>query len=242
MKSKNIIIIILSILVVCLSGYIVYDKVLVNKDDKNNENGNDKQQTVVENKYKQYRAGDTVKLKNNTEWIVLTDSGNDMDYVTILSRTQFDIDSNYYDELSNEYYNRSDDWEFSNSKMYNYLKIIQKDIPADFKKIDGYEIRLISVDEIIKMDNLFQYNSETGSYNYQGDNVNKDLIGLSTMDKAKCGMGKCAQYYTTGSAVDYSSCSGDSDCNKSRYFISTWSVGLANPTPVINVYKSSIVE
>ena len=125
MKSKNIIIIILSILVVCLSGYIVYDKILVNKDDKNNDNGNNKQQTVVENKYKQYRAGDTVKLKNNTEWIVLTDSGNDMDYVTILSRTQFDIDSNYYDELSNEYYNRSDDWEFSNSKMYNYLKIIQ---------------------------------------------------------------------------------------------------------------------
>ena len=34
MKSKNIIIIILSILVVCLSGYIVYDKVLLNKDDE----------------------------------------------------------------------------------------------------------------------------------------------------------------------------------------------------------------
>ena len=109
MKSKNIIITVLSILVVCLSGYIVYDKVLLDNDDKNNDNGNNKQQTVVENKYKQYRTGDTVKLKNNTEWIVLTDSGNDMDYVTILSSTQFDIDSNYYDELSNEYYNRSDE-------------------------------------------------------------------------------------------------------------------------------------
>lgn len=204
----------------------------VNKSNEVNENVNNEDN----NKYKEYSIGQEIKLSDNSKWIVLDNSDSSQDYVTILSTTDYDVDASCSEKISDDFFNRKDDWDFSQSEVYNCLKNLESKIPVNLKSIDGYEIRFIKISEILKFDNNWIYDDKYDTYNYQGTKINENLIGLPTMDKTKCGMGKCAQFYTLGSRCV------DTNCNEHNYFISTWSVGIPSLRPVINVYKSSIVE
>lgn len=246
MEKKNIIIVILSILVVGLSSYIVYDKVFSDndKDDKklsNNQvdiidNGDtidQEQQNSDVKSYKEYKATDEIKLKDGSIWMVLENSDNTKDYITVLSTKEYEVGNDDWQILFDEFYNRKDEWTFSESQVYNYLKKIKNTIPVNFKEIDGYEIRLIKIEEIINLDSSWKYDELYDSYNYTGDvnKINKNLNGIATMDKTKCGYGKCAQYYVSGF-----------NSTLNEYFISTWSSSIGNFKPVINIYKDSIIE
>lgn len=232
-SSKRIIILLIVIIVIlsvlCIlfaTGTISFKSTKVNENVNNEDN----------NKYKEYAIGQEIKLSDNSKWIVLDNSDSSLDYVTILATDKYDINASCQELISDEYFNRKDNWDFSQSEVYNCLKNLQSKIPAYLKSIDGYEIRFIKISEILKFDNDWEYDDKYDTYNYKGANINQNLIGLPTMDKTKCGMGKCAQFYTLGSRCI------DTNCKEHNYFISTWSVGIPSLRPVINVYKNSIVE
>ena len=121
MEKKNIIIVILSILVVGLSGYIVYDKVFSDndKDDKklsnnqvdiidNDDTIDQEQQNSDVKSYKEYKATDEIKLKDGSIWMVLENSDNTKDYITVLSTKEYEVGNDDWQILSDEFYNRKD--------------------------------------------------------------------------------------------------------------------------------------
>lgn len=99
-KGSVIAIIILAILVLALGGYIVYDKVISNKNtetntedvNKTNNNSNntvDQEQTI----FKSYNLGDKVNLLDSSNWNVLETSSENDEFVTLLSIDN--INTNY---------------------------------------------------------------------------------------------------------------------------------------------------
>ena len=100
MEKKNtgliIIVIVLSVLVVGLSGYIVYDKIL----STSNTTTNQKEASSIDtdNKInKKYSVGDEITF-NNEKWNVIKESNESDDYVVVLKSTVLDelTDKPYY--------------------------------------------------------------------------------------------------------------------------------------------------
>ena len=111
MEKKNIIIVILSILVVGLSGYIVYDKVF-SDNDKDDTIDQEQQNSDVKS-YKEYKATDEIKLKDGSIWMVLENSDNTKDYITVLSTKEYEVGNDDWQILSDEFYNRKDEFLWS---------------------------------------------------------------------------------------------------------------------------------
>ena len=145
MEKKNIIIVILSILVVGLSSYIVYDKVFSDNDNDDKKLSNN-QVDIIDNgdtidqeqqnsdvkSYKEYKATDEIKLKDGSIWMVLENSDNTKDYITVLSTKEYEVGNDDWQILFDEFYNRKDEWTFSESQVYNYLKKIKNTIPVKY--------------------------------------------------------------------------------------------------------------
>ena len=233
---KNTIILILSLLVIGLGSYVIFDKVINKKVDNNSsaENGKLDSENIQENTntFKSYKKGDEIILSDNSKWLVISDSDENTDYVTMLSEKDFaDYLSPTDGKYSFDYIGMNND---NIEKIQEYFNYKASTIPVELKEIDGYKIRLIKLEEIINYDNNWTYDSDTDSYNYSGELLNT-FKNVLTMTKTKCSQGKCAPYYSTGcqqKIVD--------DGKPDNCFISHWQIGFGGLKPVINIYKSSI--
>ena len=237
---KNTIILILSLLVIGIGSYIIFDK-FINKEVKESNAVEQKENTEKNDEinnnnnsitYKVFKKGEEIVLSDNSKWLVINDSDENTDYVTVLSEKDY---SDYLAPTDGSY--NSADFIVNNDnfeKILEYFNYKASIIPATLKEVDGYKIRLIKLEEIINYDNNWTYDDNTDSYNYSGE-LNNEFRNVLTMTHTKCSQGKCAPYYSTGCQqpiVD--------DGNPVKCFISHWQLGLGGLNPVINIYKTSI--
>lgn len=221
--KKNVIIIILSVLVLALGGYIVYDKLIAKKEDE-------KEKIKEEVTYKAYNSFEEVELIDGSKWVVIKDSDEKTDYVTLLSTIDYseELSEDEYDKLYPEIF-ESKNKNYSKTFLNQYINNIFINSKLKFKEVDGYKIRLITLDEIRNLDNNWQYDQTNDSYYYKGTNDNiKKLSGLLTMTPTKCTQGKCTPFY-------YVTLNGSNEL-----FIDHWILGLGGLNPVVNIYKSEI--
>lgn len=160
-KGLYVLIAILCLLVLCLGGYIIYDKVInrqsLQTNDKTNkkENSNQKNENNSKLVYKQYNIGDEI-IFNNEKWNVIKPSTENDDYVVVLKATDIE-------ELNGKpFYNcpskddngincsmkLTNDYQKSVAKEYfdtTYIKLLGKE---NLKEINGYYIRLITIEEL----------------------------------------------------------------------------------------------
>ncbi len=135
-KGLVVALIILALLVICLAGYIVYDKVL-SKDDKTAEKANN-EANKEDIKYNTYKTGDMVSVKLNDsttlDFYVLKDSSEKEEFVTLLAKNNMATSA-----FNNDF---TDGNEYKGSLIESKVK----EITADWTNIK--EARLITVDEI----------------------------------------------------------------------------------------------
>lgn len=234
-KSNAGLIILLVLVILGLVGYIVYDKVLSKDEPETGEvtdqNNNGENQNTT---YKVYKKGEELTLSDGSKWLVISDSDETMDYVTVLSSKDYSEDGiTEYESISNEIYSTevyTENW-YNNSKIKEFLTSKIATIPVTLKEVNGNKIRLITVQEILDFDNKWEYKEERDDYNYTGNTFNQYFKALLTMTPSKCQnkstAGKCAPLYNTGST-------------NTEHFISHWLLGVGGLNPVINIEKSSL--
>lgn len=242
MKKGNagivVLIILLFLVVIAMSGFMVHDYV-------NNKNGQSNNNTT--DKYEEYVIGEEVKLSNGTTWLVIDNSDSSKDYVTVIGKEEY-LDEGFenYDALIDELYVNTTDIaiEYKNSKLKEHMDSRLSNIPVEVKEVNGYKIRLITLEEIFKLDNAWEKN-KYGSYNYTGNNLDMYsgnhlsdyLLGVMTMTSVSSDYeGKRMQYYSIGASVCHPA---NISCND-NYFISGFKVGIGGLNPVINLYKKDV--
>ena len=249
-----VVIVILSVLCILFATNIIsFNSNSVNIENKqananntNSEIGNDSNNENTNSiKYDTYNKGNEIELNDGSKWIVLSDSSSSQDYVTAIAVVNTQLTDNYSskygEEESKEFYNQYD------SKVNyddSYIKKALEEyylpkISAKLKTVNGYKIRLITLEEILNLNNGWVYNADYDSYTYTGtEKISNSIIASITMTHTKCNRSttdKCSAFYviTTG-------CESFDSCDNPKYYIEHWSSGLPNLVPVINVYKTEI--
>lgn len=160
MENKNtkliIVIVILSLLVVGLGGFIVYDKILntSNTITDNKTNGDD---SIDDNNTinKKYSVGDEITF-NNEKWNVIKESTENDDYVVVLkSAVLNELNGKPFYECPAEDDNgincnmkMSNDYKDSVSKKYFEETYINQLGKQNLKKVNNYFVRLITIEEL----------------------------------------------------------------------------------------------
>lgn len=238
--KKNILIIILSIIILGLCGFIIFDKVSSNKVDGKDENKNSNNGVNNNDKedYLKYKKLEEIELKDGSKWIVIKDSDEKSDYVTALAMKKYDelIDSETYKKLQNEIFESYEKINYDNSETKKYVDSLVKLFDVKLKEVDGYKIRLLKIEDIFELDENFEYSYD--SYTYTGTKNLDNFLGM-TMSNTKCDRKeheKCTLFYN----VDFTACYNPEGCGDTKYFITNYSIGIGGFRPVINVYKSEI--
>lgn len=233
-NKKNILIVILIIIIAILCGVIGWVFGSKFADIEANIIDNNKEEQKEETKkYTAYKQGQEIKLSDNSEWLVLKDSNEDSDYVVLLSKKEYvvansDTDDAIFTELTNK------DTKYENSSIKQFVDSLENQMPVTLKEVDGYKIRLITIDEIFAFDNNWNYDSNNDTYTYTGLNLNENFKGIQTMTDTKCTEGKCTAFYN----LSETQCLEDA-CNK-QFFLEHWIMGVGGIKPVINVNKESL--
>ena len=216
------IVVVLTILVILLAtNTISFNS---NKETPNN-NQKEEENTVS---YKEYKINDEIILDDGSKWIVIKNSSKESDYVTLIAKDSKDItNSDIYNILFNDIFKTKPNYD--NSELKKYVDSLANDILVNLKEVDGYKIRLITVNEILELDNNWEYDDENDNYTYVGTNYENMLFVGLTMTKTKCTTGKCIAYY-----------SNDHDTIKKTYYLSDYALGLRQIKPVRNVYKTEL--
>lgn len=237
--NKNIVIIILSVVIVGLCGFIAYDKLLNKKSDEKVSENQTQNETNEKENYKEYKTLENIELKDGSKWVVIKNSDSKSDYVTAVSKEVYDddIQEETFDELSNELFNSEKKVDYNNSKTKKYVDSIANKLNVKLKEVDGYTIRLLKLEDIFEIDNKFTYDKEKDTYDYTGTLKLSDFLSFSlTMSPSKCTEGKCLPFYNVSQAQCYND---DEKCNNT-YYIEHWQSGVGGIRPVINVYKTEI--
>lgn len=219
------------------------------KEEDNNDNqvNDDNQNNVGEQTYKEYTKFGEISLKDGSKWIVIKDSSKYDDYVTLFSKEGymlsysdpivpiedkvFKISEDEYDAILRQLTNTNTIYEVWKLKEVLETKIAAS-IPAELKKVNGYKIRLITVDEIFSLsDDTWTYDDERDVYEYNGYDLPHYLKSTLTMTHSKRTVGQVTAFYLTQPTY------GD---KKPYYRLAPGTVGLPNIKPVIYVHKSSL--
>lgn len=185
---------------------------------------------------KSFEVGDAI-LYNNSYWYVLSDNE---DYVTLLKKDSLNaselgsyaIDNGgeyqkimYYKDSSCLSSNTCNDYNSSNIKIVldNYASSFSEDL----KEVNGYKIRLITIDELVKLGfadktNTLYYEESDNTPYWIGSNGGDYWVMNSSINNTN----------NTFTVVDYN--------NKSYVYESTVYNKLAMVRPVINLYKNKI--
>lgn len=243
-----VIIVILSVLCVLFAtGTISFKSNDVDNNEINqniNENDNDKTNDVNN---KRYLKGETVTLKDNSKWLVLADSDENSEVIKLMNINDFILygsscknqdeyiycdDDSDYTALVNEYFNSSTT--YKGSKIESLINSYASLIPAKLKEVDGYKIRLLSINDIFEYDNNWK-KIEGNEYIYTGNSFNDNFTGAWTMDtvESRC-TGNCGNFFVVRKDYNY-------DTNEiEKIYLGMGYSGLAELKPVIYVLKSSI--
>lgn len=200
-----------------------------------------------ETKNKEYLKGETITLKDNSKWLVLADSDENDEIVKLMNINDFVLygsscenqneyvycdDDSEYDTLVNEYFNSLT--KYKGSKIESLINSYVDLIPVTLKEVDGYKIRLLSINDIFEYDN--NWNKIDGNeYVYTGTKLNEAFLGAWTMDtvESRCS-GNCGNFFVV--LQDYN----DNTNIVEKTYLGMGYSGLANIKPVIYVLKSSI--
>lgn len=170
-------------------------------------------------------------------WKVIKESKVTDDYVTVLGKEDYGtyLQGDNYDAVLDQMYKNF--VEYKGSALDKYMQSQQSRIPAELKEVDGYKIRLITLDEIFAIDNNW-VKSEQGGYKYTKSTWSDSIpMGITTMTLVSDGdraYGKQWAYYTTSQTTCYT------DNCAENYYITSYKVGLGGFYPVANIYKNSI--
>jgi len=180
-------VIVLCLLVLGLGGYIFYDKVLSNKEPVGENDDNNGNENVTTYEYAIYNKGDEIKLNDGNTWIVLSDSNSNQDYITVIAKPEYSENFSYEngEKVSNEFYSHDkirydDSYTKKELEQYYLPKISLK-----LKEVDGYKIRLITLEEVLNFNEGWEYSEEHDSYTYKGTEKIIDSIKKSSGRKLK---------------------------------------------------------
>ena len=202
----------------------------------NANKGNDVNNTTkVE--YKEYKVGDEITLSDGSKWKVVKNSGTTEDYVTVLGQEDYAtyLQGDNWDAVTDQMYKSF--VEYKGSALDKYMQSQQSRVTATLKEVDGYKIRLITLDELFALDNNW-IESTYGGYKYTKSNWSNSIpMGITTMTLVSAKdreYGKQWAYYNVGKTTCYAD-----NCTE-EYFITTYGAGLGGFYPVVNIYKKSI--
>jgi len=240
-NKKSLIISLILIIIILISIIILFATGVINLKSTDNK------KEVV---YDVYQKGNEIKLLDGTKWIVLSDSDKDKDYVTVIANKDYTDEFEYKDSdtvIEEIYNNKTIDYKNSNIRKELEDFYLPR-IKIRLKEVDGYKIRLITLDEIFNLYDGWKYDNEYDSYDYTGTEKIIDSVSYSTtMTTSKCNhivdekSTKCGNLYLVGSICD--SYDDNDNCTKENYIISSWDPGLIRSlVPVINVYKTEIIN
>lgn len=238
--KKNVLIVILILIIIALGGTLFYQNVLV-KEESEKDNKKEVKDEIKEEvkKYTSYTKGNELTLSDGSKWMVLADSDENQDYVVLLSNQDYSTsitENDDYNGIFSEISNSTT--QFENSKLKMYLDSKVNELPVELKEVNGYKIRLITIEEIFSFDDKWDYESGYDIYYYKGKNLNENFMGILTMSHTKCNEGKCNAFYNLGQTQCYTE-----ECEKNKeIFLEHWMSGLGGIKPVINVSKDSISE
>ena len=142
-KKVLIIIVVLSILVLGLGGYIVYDKIISNQniDSSNNNNKTGIEQEIKQQEtYKSYKIGDSVNLLDSSNWNVLESSTENDEFITLLSDDNVNKDKNIKFKDASTYISTT-----YRSNLITKLNATSNDIK---------ETRLLTLEDISKLSGI----------------------------------------------------------------------------------------
>lgn len=223
---------------------VINIKELIDNDD-NNVVDKDEDNNGDEISYKEYKKFDEVTLSNGTKWVVIKDSDKTQDYVTLLSKEEFVLSDNdvqgygdYFVKVSADDYSKIFSQAIDANATYNGWKLkeilenkIILNIPINLKEVDGYKIRLITIDEIMQLDNNWVYDEQYDSYQYNGTDLATYLRKILTMTKSR---------NTSGRTVGFHKLSTSYNDMIPVHYISAGMIGFGGVKPVINVYKTEL--
>lgn len=216
------------------------DKKIVNDMEndsvKNNEsNNNQSEQSTVQKQYKEYKQGDEVILSDNKKYLVVSNSNSSQDYVTLMALDILEITSDKYDKISNDYFASNGKVTYDKSSVKEFVEANKSKYPVTYKNVDGYEIRLIKVDELLSFDKgwVKQENNDSYEIEMSDSSLLKKVpySELMTMTETKCTTGRCASLYSFTFPYGPET--------NTRYIDHVGS-GVSNLYPVLNVLKDSI--
>ena len=255
-KKNNLgVIIILFLIIIGLGGYIIYDKVLSPKTNNGITDNNGTENT----RYKVYTKGEKITLSDKSTWLVLADSDENTDTVKLMNMNDFVFygsscgeqdeyiycDNLSYDEHDNlffEYFSSKATYKGSN--IERIINSYESKVPVTLKEVDGYKIRLLSINDIFEYDNNWKKINEN-EYDYIGAKLEESFLGAWTMDTVgnKCygqvqENGRCSG--NTGVFFTVRKCYDDETNSPDKTCLSGGASGLAEVKPVIYVYKNSI--
>ena len=138
-------------------------------------------QNDTSNNNKEYLIGDKIKF-NNEYWYVIENSSKEKDYVVVLKERILDkkmkllesVDDNYpYSQTDTRFYEKSDIKTYLENDYINEIGI------NNLKEINGYKIRLITVEELCnnlvpnsEAINFYEEKNSRGCYLYHEENSN----------------------------------------------------------------------
>lgn len=247
--------ILVTLLTLSVTGVIDIKKFInndvVDKDKGNDDVDKDKGNDGDKISYKEYKKFDEITLSNGTKWVVIKDSNKDQDYVVLLSKESFEFgetnsssSDNYFVKTTNDELYQLDKELYNTYETYDNCilkKILEeraiKNIPVNLKEVDGYKIRLITVDEILSLDNNWSYNKEGDLYSYTGNNLVDYLDSILTMTRPQQPIvSKRASLYSIYTTTNYET--GTSET--AIYPFAPFAMRNTSTKPVINVYKNEL--
>ncbi len=136
-------VVVLVIMVLGLSGYIVYEKMISNNNGEQNINqkdNNSEKEIKQQKTYNSYKTGDKVSLSDSSNWNVLDDSTESDEFVTLLS-----VD------------NVNKDYSISFKEAPNYISTTYKSnliTSLNASADDIKEARLLTLEDISKLSGI----------------------------------------------------------------------------------------
>ena len=218
------------ITILTFEGIILHNKITGNNQTENS--------TDNDIKYPVYKIGEEITLADDSKWLVIENSDATQDYVTVLGQEDYTskLQGDMYDKVLDDLY--STKTEYKDSNIDKFMSSFESKMPAKLKEVDGYKIRLITLEEIMSVDNNWVLD-EFGSYDYNGEKPNDYISNILTMTPIDPkSAGKQWAFYIAKSSYVYDE--NGNMIDNVRYFITNYSVGVSGLKPVINVYKSEL--
>lgn len=138
-----------------------------------------------------------------------------------------------YDDskLFKEYFNKNT--EYKNSYIEEIVNSFADLVPVPLKEVDGYKIRLLSINDILEYDNAWD-KKDSDTYFYTGNNFNDNFLGTWLMDTVENQCDNCSKFFVVKTV------NNPEASIPNGIYLESGALGLSEIKPVIYAYKDSI--